>query len=110
MQRRAPPHGDAILIGVAIKASVPSGAVCADIHTGYAPAPFPLLRRTDIKAASCYPLDKLTADAARMDDTGGVHILRAQGKPYPPALRHRNKRGKQCLPSLPAVPAKPKGR
>ena len=70
----------------------------------------PLLRGTDIKAASGHPLDKLTAEATRVDDTGDIHVLRTQGKPYPPALRHRRKRGKQPLPSLPAVPAEPKSR
>ena len=73
VQRRAPPHGDAVLIGVTIEASVPAGAVHADIHTRHTLAPFPLLRGTDIKAASDHPLDKLTAEATRVDDTGGVH-------------------------------------
>ena len=110
MQRRAPPHGDAVLIGVTIEASVPAGAVHADIHTRHTLAPGPLLRGTDIKAASGHPLDKLTAEATRVDDTGDIHVLHTQGKPYPPALRHRRKRGKQLLPSLPAVPAEPKSR
>ena len=68
------------------------------------------MRGTDIKAASGHPLDKLTAEATRVDDTGDIHVLHTQGKPYPPALRHRRKRGKQPLPSLPAVPAEPKSR
>ena len=110
VQRRAPPHGDAVLVGVTIEASVPAGAVHADIHTRHTLAPGPLLRGTDIKAASGHPLDKLTAEATRVDDTGDIHVLRTQGKQYPPALRHRRKRGKQLLPSLPAVPAEPKSR
>lgn len=39
---------------------------------------------------------------------GDVHVLRTQGKPYPPALRHRRKRGKQPLPSLPLSPQSPR--
>ena len=61
VQRRAPPHGDAVLVGVTIEASVPAGAVHADIHTRHTLAPGPLLRGTDIMAASSHPLSKLTA-------------------------------------------------